>query len=70
MSKNILSWALRLVAAVILLQTLFFKFTGSPESVAIFTELGMEPKGRILIGIIELITAVLLLIPQSVAPVS
>jgi uncharacterized membrane protein YphA (DoxX/SURF4 family) len=67
MTKTILSWALRLVAAVILLQTLFFKFSGAPESVAIFTELGMEPGGRILIGVIELITAVLLLIPQSAA---
>lgn len=67
MTKSILSWALRIVAAVILLQTLFFKFSGAPESVAIFTELGMEPGGRILIGVIELITAVLLLIPQSAA---
>jgi uncharacterized membrane protein YphA (DoxX/SURF4 family) len=67
MIKTILSWALRLVAAVILLQTLFFKFSGSPESIAIFTELGMEPGGRILIGVIELIAAVLLLIPQSAA---
>jgi uncharacterized membrane protein YphA (DoxX/SURF4 family) len=67
MTKTILSWALRLVAAVILLQTLFFKFSGAPESVAIFTDLGMEPGGRILIGVIELITAVLLLIPQSAA---
>ena len=65
--KTTFSWALRLLASIILLQTLFFKFTGSPESVAIFSELGMEPNGRILIGVIELITVVLLLIPQSVA---
>ena len=66
-SMKILDWVLRITAAFILLQTLFFKFSGAPESVAIFTELGMEPGGRILIGVIELIAAILLLIPQSAA---
>jgi uncharacterized membrane protein YphA (DoxX/SURF4 family) len=67
MVQTITSWAARIVAAVILLQTLFFKFTGAAESVEIFTQLGMEPHGRILVGILELITAILLLIPQSAA---
>ena len=62
----IASWILRGVAAVILLQTLFFKFTGAKESVYIFTTLGMEPWGRIGSGIAELIAAVLLLLPQTV----
>jgi len=62
----IASWFLRGVAAVILLQTLFFKFTGAAESVYIFTTLGMEPWGRIGSGIAELIAAVLLLLPQTV----
>jgi hypothetical protein len=48
MVQTITSWAARIVAAVILLQTLFFKFTGAAESVEIFTQLGMEPHGRIL----------------------
>jgi hypothetical protein len=52
------------IAAVILLQTLFFKFTAAPESVAIFEQLGLEPYGRIGIGVLELIAAVLLLIPR------
>jgi putative oxidoreductase len=56
---------LRIVAALILLQTLFFKFTGAPESVWIFTQLGVEPWGRIGSGVIELIAAVLLLIPRT-----
>jgi hypothetical protein len=34
----ILIWTLRLVAAIILLQTLFFKFSAAPESVALFTK--------------------------------
>jgi uncharacterized membrane protein YphA (DoxX/SURF4 family) len=67
MAKNSASWAIRIVAAVILLQTLYFKFTGAAESVEIFTRLGLEPHGRILIGILELIVAILLLIPRSVA---
>jgi len=61
----ILSWALRASAAVILLQTLFFKFTAAKESVYIFSTLGLEPWGRIGTGIIELIAAVLLLIPAT-----
>lgn len=67
LSKSNISWALRLLAAAILAQTLFFKFTGAPESVEVFTKLGMEPHGRILIGVLELITVILLLIPQSAA---
>jgi putative oxidoreductase len=63
---NIISWGLRIIAAVILLQTLYFKFTGHPESIALFTKLGMEPWGRICTGVIELVTAVLLLVPSKV----
>lgn len=54
-----------ILAAVILLQTLWFKFTGAPESVYIFTTLGVEPWGRIGSGIAELVAAVLLIIPRT-----
>lgn len=57
---------LRIIVAIILVQTLRFKFTGHPDSVFIFTKVGLEPIGRILIGIIELIAAILLLIPKTV----
>ncbi len=60
------SWALRLIVAVILLQTLFFKFSAAKESVYIFSTLGMEPWGRIGSGIFELIGSVLLLVPGTV----
>ena len=63
----IASWMLRGAAAVILLQTLFFKFSGAPESVYIFSTLGAEPWGRIGSGVVELIAAVLLLIPGTAA---
>ncbi len=64
-TKTILSWVFRIIAAGILLQTLFFKFTGSPESMYIFNQLGAEPWGRIGSGVIELIVSVLLLIPRT-----
>jgi putative oxidoreductase len=65
-TQAIVSWALQLAAAGILLQTLFFKFTASQESVYIFTTLGVEPWGRIATGILELIASVLLLVPVTV----
>jgi len=63
--SNISTWVLRLLAAIILLQTLFFKFTAAEESVYIFTQIGMEPVGRIGIGIMELIAAILILYPKT-----
>ena len=77
---RVFSWACRIIAAVILLQTLFFKFTAAPESVYIFTKLGtfihnmlpfasigsVEVSARIGSGIMELIAAVLLLTPRFV----
>lgn len=63
--KNIISWILRLTVAIILLQTLYFKFTAHPDSVHIFSELGVEPWGRIGLGIVELITAILILLPRT-----
>ncbi len=58
-------WGARGIAAIILLQTLFFKFTASPESVYIFTTIGMEPWGRIGVGVFELIAGVLLIVPAT-----
>ena len=60
------SWALQLLVAGILLQTLFFKFTGAAESVYIFSTLGAEPWGRIGSGVVELIAALLLLFPATI----
>lgn len=62
---NRLSWLLQLAVAGILLQTLYFKFTAAPESVYIFSTLGMEPWGRIGSGVVELLAAVLLLVPAT-----
>jgi uncharacterized membrane protein YphA (DoxX/SURF4 family) len=65
MKTTILSWILRITAAVILFQTLYFKFTGAEESIYIFTALGVEPYGRIATGILELITVILILMPRT-----
>jgi len=76
----VFSWACRIVAAIILLQTLFFKFTAAPESVYVFTKLGalvhtyvpfasivtVQVAGRVGSGIMELIAAALLLAPRFV----
>ncbi len=61
--ERVSEWIARLAAAGILLQTLFFKFTGAPESVHIFETLGLEPLGRIGSGVVELAAAILLLLP-------
>lgn len=60
-----MAWICRLIAAVIMLQTLYFKFTAAPESVYIFSRLGMEPWGRIGIGVLELVASLLILIPYT-----
>ncbi len=64
---RIASWICRVAAAGILLQTLYFKFTGAPESIYIFTTMGIEPWGRYASGIAELLAAVLLLFPRTPA---
>lgn len=63
---TIVSWVLQVVVAVILFQTLFFKFTGAEESKYIFTKVGAEPFGRYASGVAELIAVVLLLTPRTI----
>ncbi len=63
--SSVLIWILRLIAAVIMLQTLYFKFTAHPQSVHLFTELGMEPWGRIGTGVVELIASLLIIYPRT-----
>ena len=65
MKNPIFTWILKLIAVIILVQTLYFKFTGAEESVYIFTKLGIEPFGRIGSGIVELIASILILIPRT-----
>lgn len=59
------SWILQLVAAFILGQTLFFKFSGAPESIYIFETLGAEPWGRYVSGLAEFVAVILLLVPRT-----
>lgn len=66
-SQRIVSWVAQVTAAVILFQTLFFKFTGAPESVYIFSTLGAEPWGRIGSGVFELVASILLVVPATAA---
>ena len=64
---NLVSWGCQIIAALILGQTLFFKFTGAPESIYIFSSLGAEPWGRYATGALELVAVVLLLTPRMAA---
>lgn len=66
-THSVLSWSLQGVAAAILGQTLFFKFTAAPESVYIFSKLGAEPWGRVATGLAELVAVILLLTPRWAA---
>ncbi|SFS75187.1 DoxX family protein [Lutibacter maritimus] len=65
MNKYVLRF-FRILISVILLQTLRFKFTAHPDSVYIFSKVGLEPFGRIFIGILELVAAILILIPKTI----
>jgi uncharacterized membrane protein YphA (DoxX/SURF4 family) len=64
-AQAVASWVLQAAVAVILFQTLFFKFTGAEESKYIFGKLGLEPWGRIGSGVVELVAVVLLLHPRA-----
>lgn len=66
MTSKFFSWTAQLVAIAIMGQSLYYKFSGAEESVRLFAELGMEPEGRMIIGILELVACILLLIPSSV----
>jgi len=61
-----ISWIAQVVAALIMCETLFYKFTGAEESIYIFSTIGIEPWGRYMVGGLELIASILLIIPMSV----
>ena len=65
MKKHHIYLALRIVVAIILIQTLRFKFTAHPDSVYIFETVGLEPYGRIGIGVLELIAGILLIVRRT-----
>ena len=67
MNTKIISWILQLIVVIILGQTLFFKFSDAPETVELFSQLGMGAFGYKLIGALELFACIMLLIPASVA---
>lgn len=62
---KVIDWILRIVPSAILFQTLYFKFTGAEESIYIFSALGIEPWGRYLIAVLELMCVVLFLLPKT-----
>ena len=65
MVRTLTLFCCQLIPALILLPAVKHKFAGDPGSVDLFTTIGMEPNGRILIGVLELICVILLVIPGS-----
>lgn len=63
--EKLIDWGFRFIAAAILIQTLFYKFGAHPDSILLFSQLGLEPAGRIGLGVVELIVAILLLVPET-----
>lgn len=62
----IIQWGLRIFIAYHLFETAYVKLSASQGAVDLFTMLGMEPYGRILMGIVELITVLLVLYSHTV----
>jgi hypothetical protein len=63
--KHKISFTLRLLVAIILLQSLYFKFGSHEQAIHIFSTLGVEPWGRFLLGGIELVLAIAILLPTT-----
>jgi putative oxidoreductase len=63
--KQKISFTIRLIIAIILLQSLYFKFGGHDQAIHIFSTLGVEPWGRYLIGVIELLLSITILLPTT-----
>jgi len=66
-AQQIISWILQLCIIAMLAPAAYFKLTAHPESIAIFSQLGMEPAGRYIIGFLEAAACGLLLTPNSAA---
>lgn len=64
--RKYVNLGLRILVAVLFVQTLYFKFTGAEESIYIFTKAGLEPYGRYGIGVLEFLASILLLVPRTV----
>jgi len=64
-TNNIILWVSRSLAAIIMLQTLYYKFSGAAESVYIFNAVHLGTPGRIGSGIAELIASILILMPKT-----
>ena len=63
--KHKFSFTIRLLVAIILLQSLYFKFGSHEQAIHIFTTLGVEPWGRFLLSGIELVLAIGILLPTT-----
>lgn len=70
--RTYLPWVLALYIAFVFIQSLFFKFTDSPETIHIFMTIGawlgielFSNYGAYAVGTVELIASILLFIPRT-----
>ncbi len=63
-TQTYVSWGAQIVAAGILAMVMVPKFAGAQEAIDTFTTLGVEPWGRYVTAIVEVVAVVLLLVPQ------
>lgn len=65
--RILISWVFQVLVAGVLLTSAVAKFQGHPTSVESFEMLGMEPEGRYIVAGLEILAALLLLIPHGIA---
>lgn len=65
MNSNFISWILRIIATFIIFQIVYFKLSGDPQCIFVFETMGIEPHGRFITGLIELVVGIFLLIPNT-----
>jgi len=63
--SKIISWVLQLCIIALFAPAAYSKLTSHEASIALFTELGMEPTGRYVIGFLEAVACALLLMPNT-----
>lgn len=65
MNSNFISWVLRIITTYIIFQIVYFKLSGDPQCIFVFEKMEIEPHGRFITGLIELVVGIFLLVPNT-----
>jgi len=63
--KFIMTWILIIPTVLILIYNAYVKLSSSPGAIQLFTGLGLEPYGRLLLGATEIFAALLIVYPPT-----